>query len=209
MPKDKEPETRVIVEEILTPIDEPEEKKDVKPEIDAKPVEKKVVDNKSSTNFNIFWIIFPGIILLGLLMGGIIAYYSGLNKIKSSESTTIIKTTSQPTTGIEASPSASPVAKIDLSKYKIKILNGSGIKGEAGKVQTILEKAGFTVSATGNASKYDYAKTQIQAKSDVDKNFIEQLKTALSKSYIIEDKVQTLSASDSDSVIVTVGKSSN
>ncbi|MDP3994279.1 MAG: LytR C-terminal domain-containing protein [bacterium] len=207
MDKEKKPETRVVVEEILTPVDEPVEKKDTKPETEEKQAEIKP-ENKSKLNFNIFWIIFPGIILLGLLMGGIIAYYSGLNKIKSSESTTIIKTTSQPTTEIEASPSASPVSKIDLSKYKIKILNGSGIKGEAGKVQTILEKAGFTVSTTGNASKYDYAKTEIQTKEDVEAFFITGLKTALSKSYIIEDKVQTLPASSSDSVIVTVGKNS-
>ena len=203
MQKDKKPETRVIVEEI-----------DVKPEINVKPVEKKpeneekkqIIDNKPSLNFNIFWIILPGIMLLGLLMGGIVAYYSGLNKLKSSEEATTKNTTPQPTITAESSPSASPAAKIDLTKYKIKILNGSGIKGEAGKVQALLEKAGFTIESTGNASKYDYTKTIIQAKEGVDKTFLGQLEKDLSTIYKL-DKSTVLKDSETSSIIVIVGAS--
>lgn len=207
MSKDKKPETRVIVEEIPAPINEPEEKKDVIPEEEDKPVEKKV-DNKSSTNFNIFWIILPGIMLLGLLMGGIVAYYSGLNKFKSSEEAAANNSTPQPSITVESSPSASPAAKIDLTKYKIKILNGSGIKGEAGKVQALLEKAGFTIESTGNASKYDYTKTIIQAKEGVDNAFLAQLEKNLSQTYKL-DKSTVLKDSETSSIIIVVGSSKN
>lgn len=205
MPIDKKPETRVIVEEITAPINEPEEEKDIKPEKEVKPVEKKV-ENKSAANFNIFWIILPGIMLLGLLMGGIVAYYSGLNKLKSSETATTKNTTPQPIITVESSPSASPVSKIDLTKYKIKVLNGSGIKGEAGKAEDLLEKAGFVVQTTGNAKTYDYQKTIIQAKTGVEENFLASLKKTLSQTYKL-DKNETLKDSETSSVVVIVGTS--
>lgn len=215
MTKDKKSETRVVVEEISdenTPktaenvkdnategdasINEPENKKD----------EKLVVDNKSSTNFNIFWIILPGIMLLGLLMGGIIAYFSGINKLNSSEASATKKPTPQPIITIEPSPAVSPVSKIDLTKYKVKVLNGSGIKGEAGKVQALLEKAGFTIESTGNAGRYDYTNTVIQTKEAVDKAFIDQLEKDLSKTYKL-DKSVILKDTEASSVIVIVGSS--
>jgi len=206
MPKDKEPEKRVIVEEILTPTIEPEKKieekpdKEDNPDKEDKPVEKKVRD-KPSTNFNIFWIILPGIMLLGLLMGGIVAYYSGLNKLKSSEEAITKNTTPQPTITAESSPSASPAAKIDLTKYKIKILNGTGIKGEAGRVQTLIETAGFSVLSAGNAATYDYTKTQITIKTGVDPDFVSALVATLKKSYQLEDP-KTVSSQTNDITII-------
>lgn len=202
MASDKKSDTRIVVEEIVDEkiINPPEEVKE-----EAKPVEEKV-DNKSSANFNIFWIILPGIILLGLLMGGIIAYSSGINKLKSNEGTKITKATPQPTVIADASPSAAPIPKVNLTKYKIKVLNGSGIKGEAGKVQTMLEKAGFIVESTGNTKTYDYTKTIIQAKNNVDEAFISQLEKDLSKIYKL-DKNEVLKDSETSSVIVIVGSS--
>ena len=226
MPTDKISGTRVIVEEIgedkdtkvteknkivvpetNSPNNETEEKINIKGEKNEKPIVMKE-ENKSSSNFNLFWIIFPGIMLLGLLMGGIIAYYSGINKLNSSESTTTNKTAPQPTTSVESLPSATPEAKIDLNKYKIKILNGSGIKGEAGKVQTLLEKAGFSIESTGNASKYDYTKTIIQAKEGVDNAFLAQLEKDLSQTYKL-DKSTVLKDSETSSIIIVVGSSKN
>lgn len=223
MTKDKKSETRVIVEEIS---DEntpkiAEHMKDIATESvtpitnkETEPLEKEienntnkpVVGNKSSANFNIFWIILPGIMLLGLLMGGIIAYFSGINKLKSSETSATIKPTSQPVITIEPSPSTSPISKIDLTKYKIKVLNGSGIKGEAGKVQALLEKAGFIIESTGNASRYDYTNTVIQAKEGVDKAFIDQLEKDLSKTYKLDKRV-VLKDTETSSVIIIVGSS--
>ena len=223
MTKDKKSETRVIVEEIsdentpkiaehmkdiatesVTPITD-KETTSLESEIENE-TNKPVVDNKSSANFNIFWIILPGIMLLGLLMGGIIAYFSGINKLNSSEASATKKPTSQPIITIEPSPSVSPVSKIDLTKYKVKVLNGSGIKGEAGKVQVLLEKAGFIIESTGNASRYDYTNTVIQAKEGVDKAFIDQLEKDLSKTYKLDKRV-VLKDTETSSVIIIVGSS--
>ncbi len=145
------------------------------------------------------WIIIPGIFLLGALLGGIVFYQKGVSKNPVPTET--------PSSTIEPSASEAPASTTeDLTKYAVTILNGSGIKGEAGKVQALLEKAGFKVGTTGNASTYDFTKTVIQAKADVDKAYLAKLSSTLSEKYIV-DKVQTFPESSKDEVLVTVGSS--
>jgi len=195
---------RMVVEEIGNPkeevkpteevaIDKPQVEEIIKPE----PV-------KEKSSFNILWILIPGMLLLGLLIGGIFAYVFGIQKISTSQPTDSEETqniTVEPTISPTTKPTASPSAS--LSKYKIKILNGSGIKGEAGKVQTLIEKAGFTVLSTGNASTYDFTKTQISIKTGVDQEFITSLIKTLEKNYQLEDT--KTSSSQANDVTLTVG----
>jgi hypothetical protein len=56
-----------------------------------------------------------------------------------------------------ATPAAAPVAAPAV--VTVKVLNGNGVPGDATKVKTLLEKAGITVSATGNAKTFGYATT--------------------------------------------------
>lgn len=51
----------------------------------------------------------------------------------------------------------------------IKILNGSGISGQAAKVAEILEAEQFSVDSTGNADSFNYQKSQIFYRSEVAK----------------------------------------
>ena len=147
-----------------------------------------------------FVIIIPGVFLLGALLGGIIYYQKNISATPKTEPTA---TTAPQAT---ASPTASPSASVDLEKYEIKILNGSGIAGEAGKAEEILDSAGFKVSSTGNASNYSYTKTIIQVSSEVDKAFIDKLIETLSETYEVDSKTQALPSSSSDEVVVIVGK---
>ncbi len=191
---------RMVVEEIGS------HKEEVKPAeevINPEAVKEETKPQKDSS-FNILWILIPGMLLLGLLIGGIFAYVFGIQKISDTEKTdssetqnVTVKSTVSPTTKPTASPSA------NLSKYKIKILNGSGIKGEAGKVQTLIESAGFTVLSTGNAATYDYTKTQITTKTGIDPNFISTLVATLKKNYQLEDP-KTVTSQTND-ITVTVG----
>ena len=71
-------------------------------------------------------------------------------------------------------------------------------------MQEILEKEGFKVSQTGNADNYDYSDTVIQAKDNIEKTFLEKLKTLVAKSYSV-GKNEKLSASDSSEIVVIVG----
>ncbi|MCX6706093.1 MAG: LytR C-terminal domain-containing protein, partial [Candidatus Woesebacteria bacterium] len=174
------------------------------------PVEEAVIEKPQKTeeikesSFNILWILIPGMLLLGLLIGGIFAYVFGIQKIsdtKKADTSENQNITVEPTVSPTAKPTASSSA--NLSKYKIKILNGSGIKGEAGKVQTLVEAAGFSVLSAGNAVTYDYTKTQITIKTGVDPEFIVALVATLKKDYQLEDP-KTVSSQTND-VTVIVG----
>lgn len=154
-----------------------------------------ISQNQSS---NPLWIIIPGIFLLGALLGGVIFYQKSLNKAANATASPT------PSSEVTPAPSASPSASLDLSKYSINVENGSGISGEAGNASNILTAAGFKVSATGNADAYSYTKTIIKTKSDVPQAFIDQVSSALSKTYVLGTS-QTLPDTSSDEIVVIVG----
>ena len=149
-------------------------------------------------------IILPGILLLGALLGGILFYQKNI----STDSVNNVETKSTESMGAVETPTASatPTAVLDLTKFKISVLNGGGVPGEAGKAKTLLETAGFTVASTANAKDYSFTKTIIGAKSTVDKAFLEALSAALSKTYVV-GTLEELPASSTDSVVVTIGSS--
>lgn len=200
---------RMVVEELVkeeikpteeAKIQELQKSEDVEEETVKKEVE---IKPKKESSFNILWILIPGMLLLGLLIGGIFAYFFGIQKISDSGSTPTPQTqiqTSEPTSISTSTPQASPSA--NLAKYKIKILNGSGISGEAGRVQTLIETAGFSVLSTGNASTYDYTKTQITVKTGTDTDFTTALISTLRKNYQLEELKTSTSQTNDVTVIV-------
>ncbi|HET7098739.1 MAG TPA: LytR C-terminal domain-containing protein [Patescibacteria group bacterium] len=156
--------------------------------------------SKRPAGVNPLIIILPGVLLLGALLGGIVFYQQNT----SSTSTE----TPEPTVTTEAtaSPTSTPSAKLDLTKYPVAIFNGSGIPGEAGKAKTLLTTAGFNVPTTANAATYDYTKTIIKAKSTVESDFIAKLAETLGKNYVV-DKSQTLDSTSKNDIEVIVGAS--
>ncbi len=198
---------RMVVEEVGSPKEEikPAEEVTNSEAVKEEPVKvKEETKPQKDSSFNIFWILIPGMLLLGLLIGGIFAYIFGIQKIsdtKKADTSENQNITVEPTVSPTAKPTASSSA--NLSKYKIKILNGSGIKGEAGKVQTLVEAAGFSVLSAGNATTYDYTKTQITIKTGIDPDFISSLVETLKKDYQLED-TKTVSSQTND-VTVIVG----
>jgi hypothetical protein len=66
------------------------------------------------------------------------------------------------------SPIVEPTAEpIDLASLTIEILNGSGVPGEAGKVESLLKNAGFGEAETGNADSYEYEETEVTVSEKV------------------------------------------
>ncbi len=89
--------------------------------------------------------------------------------------------------------------------YKIEVLNGSGIEGEAGRAEALLKSAEFDVIGTDNADNYDYEETVIQAGDDVSEDWLDALKTELSKKYTVQSSIDKLSAETDAQVVVIVG----
>lgn len=104
------------------------------------------------------------------------------------------------------SPTATPTPKqVNVSMYKVTVLNGSGIAGEAAKVKTLLSGNGFSVESTGNATASDYVQTVISAKASVNQDALNQLVKTLSEQYTVSAHPVTLSDSNAADIIVTVG----
>lgn len=158
-----------------------------------------------------FWILFLAF-LIGLslgagLIGGIFFYKSRVDKIPllgPTPTPEIPFDTSVPISS--TTPEASPTSqeKSDLSKVSIQILNGSGISGEAGRVDALLKKAGFVKTTVGNAGTYNFTKTVISVKKDTPTDVYSAIEKALS-GYVLEKKVD-LKDSSSYAVVITVGK---
>ncbi|KKS17479.1 MAG: hypothetical protein UU74_C0022G0001, partial [Candidatus Woesebacteria bacterium GW2011_GWA1_41_7] len=85
----------------------------------------------------VFWILIPGLFILGAILGGVFFYQKGVNSPGTSATPTPVASSVPATT-----PSPTPAAKIDVSKFDVAIFNGSGIAGEAGKVKTLLTHVG-------------------------------------------------------------------
>lgn len=158
------------------------------------------------------WIILVVIIIIFAAVGGALYYFrtKAVKEITKEEKPST--STSQPSPTQSPIPSKFPTAsessslKADLSKYKIQVLNGSGIKGEASKVKDFLEEEKFVVKDIDNADTSNYEKTVIKAKKDVPKEYLDELKSVLGKTYVL-DTEEELRESASVDVIIIIGKS--
>jgi len=149
----------------------------------------------------LLWILFAIAVIILVAAGG---WFYLSKTAKPDEKMTEEKAVTEPVKEAGSSTGEAATEEAKLDAYEIKVLNGSGSAGEASKAQTALEAGGFKVSSTGNAETYDYTDTIVLAKESVEKSFIRELKTLLSKSYSV-GKDATLAASDSSDVAVIVG----
>lgn len=208
--KEKVEELQDVTQEIGESVEKSEEIQEelaqAAEKVEAPPVDKpqaNFIPVKPSSGPNPLFILIPGVLLLGALLGGVYFYQKGVNQGLSPSPT---PESTQKVVEETVAPSSSPSAKLDLTKYAIKVQNGSGIPGTANSAKDLLTKAGFRVSGTGNADNYDYTDTIIKAKSEVPADFIAKLTTTLSQTYKVA-KSQTLSDSSADSVLVIIGSS--
>lgn len=101
---------------------------------------------------------------------------------------------------------ATPTPKIalDKSKLKIKILNGAGVKGKAMEVKEILKNKGYKEILTGNASAFDYDKTELKIKDDK-KSAVSKLRGDLSENVDLK-VISSLEENSSADAVLIIGK---
>ncbi len=61
------------------------------------------------------------------------------------------------------------VQELNKADLSIRVLNGAGIPGVAGEMQTFLEEKGYTVESVGNAETQDFTDTVVRMKADASK----------------------------------------
>jgi hypothetical protein len=113
---------------------------------------------------------------------------------------------SSPKTEVTQAPLPSPTAEPtpDITSVKIDVLNGSGIRGEAARLQELLEEEGYTINTVGNADGSDYTQTIIQVKDTVSEEIVSQLEDVLKESYDV-GKSEKLASSESADIVIIIG----
>lgn len=155
--------------------------------------------SKKSSGLLYFTILF----VLSLVVGGLFFYVYGtkqhlFNTAKISVSPTPVSN------AITLTPAPAELSRAELGKYNIKVLNGTDTAGLASKLKDSLTTAGFNVSGTGNADNSNYTKTVIEAKSAVEKPFLQALQTTLNKNYVL-DTIKSLADSEATDLIIIIG----
>jgi hypothetical protein len=99
-----------------------------------------------------------------------------------------------------APPSPTPTPNFNKEEVKIKILNGSGVKGTALEIKEILRKKGYVEILTDNADNFDYLITEIQVKSDK-KQLGDMIKNDL-KDYVSSPKITILDDTEASDLVL-------
>lgn len=131
------------------------------------------------------------LIVAGLVLGALRLRSRGFFAGQTAIPTTV-PAQSQPS----PKPTLSPVPTVNPKDVKIRVLNGSGVKGGAGKIASYLENQDFEVVNTANASSFDFEKTEVRYKEDakakadlVIKSLVEEISVATAQASLSEDDV--------------------
>lgn len=120
------------------------------------------------------WIIIIAILLLAAVGGFLIV--RGLRTGVQEPTPTPFEQVQTP----EPTPTPEPV---DRSEIEIEILNGTGIAGEAGRLQGILTELGYEQIEVGNADNQDYTETVVTFSADVPDSIVDEITEELEDIY--------------------------
>ncbi|MEK7534427.1 MAG: LytR C-terminal domain-containing protein [Patescibacteria group bacterium] len=153
------------------------------------------------------WIVLVVILVMLAAVGGALYYFrtKAVKEIAKEEKFTLSPTQSQVTPTVYPATESAKL-KVDYSKYEIRVLNGSGITGEASRVKDSLEEEKFVVKNIDNADASDYGKTVIKAKKDVSKEYLDKLKKQIEKKYVLDMEEELTESADVDVVIIIGNK---
>ena len=167
------------------------------------------IEQKSASNYKQWFLIalVVGLILV-VISGGVWVYQKTMKKkpptVDQITPTPILEETTI-TPEAEVTPSIISPAPSAKAELKIQILNGGGIKGEAGRAVQLLEKAGFKNIKTGNADRFDYEQTEISIKGGK-KEFLQEITEALGEKYTVSSDSKTLEEKETYDVVIIIGK---
>ncbi len=204
---------RPVVEEILN--DEPQTSAKDKQEEPTKGFEEKVSEivgeegergGGRGVSFRLLFVLtILTALVVGFVAGGVYVYWAGIRSVADGSGNVQEPAVERQTQVI---PTATPLPEpedVDLSEFKVKVLNGSGKIGEAGKVEKLLSDAGFAVKETGNAESFDFEETEISSrKNNVPRSVVSKLKETLEKTYEVKIGEELAETSDYD-ILVIVG----
>jgi len=155
-----------------------------------------LAERKSNKGKNI--ILFLVVFLLVAIVSALFYFFStGVLKFEEKENEQEVA----PTEG----PTATPVpVDFDRAKFSMQVLNGSGVSGAAGSMETFLEDLGYENIAIGNADNSDYQNITIQIKKEFE-DFVEIISKDLSDSYTVNKDYEILDEDSKYDAVIIVG----
>jgi len=184
--------------------DDHEDRSDEEPDDEEMKVEK--------SSGGVFYLIL-GIIAI-LVATGAALYILFQDKGDPNKATTSAVQTASPensatqtvteTVSAEAPTNPSPESTFTYTDQKIRIANGNGINGEAGRIEAILEDKKYVVESTGNASR-SYDESIIYYKSGQE-SLANAIKSDLSGEYAFSTEEADNIVGSYDAVVVLGAK---
>ena len=101
---------------------------------------------------------------------------------------------------------AKEISAADRQATKIKILNGSGVRGASSKALALFRKRGYTSITTSNAARFDYSDTIIECGSNVKPAVCQEAEEIVTSLLYASIQRKEIGGADADRVIVTLGK---
>lgn len=117
----------------------------------------------------------------------------------------ITKPTSTPApTATPEPPTPTPTVEVKREEVNVKVLNGTGVAGQAGGLKAALLKAGYVEVLTDNADKYDYTQSVLQIKTG--KEYLQAAILEDMKDFITDPKIESLPETENADIIIIIGK---
>ncbi len=150
-------------------------------------------------------LLIVGVLVLVAILGFVI-YKSASNKTSdvTDEPTSFDNLTTPSDQTVQTStsaPSATPSAKVDKSKVRIQVQNGTGITGEAAYLQTQLGNLGYSNIKVGNSSS-TVTTTSVTFSNSPDSTVVSEITQKLNSIYQTVN-AQTSASATFDVVVVT------
>ncbi len=125
------------------------------------------------------YLFLAGAVVVGFLLAILVIKNVSKISLPSFSGRTAVKTpvAVKPTVPQPVAPQPKP------SDYKVRVLNGTLVAGEAGRAADSLKNLGYDVTDTGNATAAGFVATRLRVTSDVPQQIIDQLKTTLLQTY--------------------------
>lgn len=73
----------------------------------------------------------------------------------------------------EPPPTPTPTIEVKREEVSVRVLNGTGVAGQAGVIKSLLESKGYEDITTGNAASYDYLQSEVQV--DPEKSYLKEV----------------------------------
>lgn len=154
-------------------------------------------EGSKKRNILLFIVVF---LLVALVSAIFYFFFTGSLKFEPSQQP-VVETVS-PTQAPTATPT--PV-EFNRSELSVNVLNGSGVGGAAGKMQTLLEDLGYEDIEVGNAETSDYINVTLQLKQDYEQ-FGELISEDLKDDYVVNDNIEALDSDSEFDVVIIIGQ---